>query len=123
MGKHIAENVKAVFVVLLWALSLFSQHIICFDFFDSNFLYLYVLAILCALTQYIILHYSCNIRSGKCILKICCVVYICAVVLKALAQICFFRFQLYTRGLDILCLAIDGIGALYTFLELKKHNI
>lgn len=122
MNRINIENIKSVFIVLLWAFGLFSQHVICFDLFDSNYLYLYVLAMLCALAQYILLRHGSHMQNARYILKICFVLYTCVAVLKIVTQIYFFRFTLHVKGLDVLCLSIDVIGALFTLLTYKKHK-
>lgn len=122
MNRNIGKNIKSVFIILLWAIVLFTQHVICFDFFDSNFLYLYVLALLCALAQYILLRLGSHMQNARCVLKFCCIVYIGVAVMKMVTQIYFFRFTLHVRGLDALCLAIDTVGALFALLTYKKHN-
>lgn len=122
MNRINVENIKSAFIVLLWAFGLFSQHVICFDLFGSNHLYLYVLAMLCALVQYILLRHGSHMQNARYLLKFCFVLYMCVAVLKIITQIYFFRFTLYVKGLDALCLSIDVIGAIFTLLAYRKHK-
>lgn len=114
MNRSIADTIKDIFIIILWALALFAQHIICFDLFETDFLYLYMLATLCALLQYTALLIERKRQSTGRILKIFGIAYVCIVVWEVLTQVYFFRFQPQLRGLDVLCLVIDISGVLFT---------
>lgn len=101
----------AVFGILFF---LFCQHIVCFDFFNSNFWYFYLLAILFSLVQYVIIIVVLKRKQAKICLRVCTIFYTVIFVLKLLQTLSHSEFESYPAGLTILCLILDLVGIVLT---------
>lgn len=108
MKRKVLNIVGSAFVFLLWVAFFFTQHIICFDVFDANEWYFYVLAIFSALIQYTLLFFT------KKALNLYGIIYACIAFFKTLQFILYVSFQGYVPMLQILCTFIDVLGAVFT---------
>ena len=108
MKQKVLRIVSLAVVFLLWFVFFFAQHIICFDVFDANEWYFYLLAIFCALIQYTLLVFS------KKALTLYGIVYACTAFFKSLQFLMYVSFQGYVPALQILCAFIDIVGAVFT---------
>jgi len=113
MCKNIL-NIFAILVgIVIWIGSLLIQHIACFDVFDSNFAYLYLLASLFSIIQYVSLLYIGKHLKGRIFLFLSCILYlilsICEIKLIFISK----EFPMNSIGLVWLALILDliGIGA------------
>ena len=118
MKQKVVRIVSLAGVFLLWFVFFFAQHIICFDVFDANAWYFYLLAIFCALIQYALLFFT------KKALTLYGIVYACTAFLKFLQFIRYVSFQGYVPTLQILCAFIDVVGAVFTlrYNRILKKN-
>lgn len=118
--KRILYGLRLLILWVLWALLLFVQHVSCFDIFESNFLYLYLIAALSA-----VLHYGMLVllRRHKWVLQLCCGCYCFLVAAKLFALYEMIRFE-NQIGLTLLCLCLDaaGVAAVLFLLREKKHE-
>lgn len=104
------EALRWVPAALVWAALLFAQHVVCFDVFDTNLWYLYLLAVAFAACQYILLHRN---RPHRALLCTCGVAYSTVGVLKTpVTLILIFQGG---WGLSLLCQLLDLAGAAYCF--------
>ena len=108
MKQKVLRIVGLAVVFLLWLVFFFAQHVICFDVFDDNEWYFYLLAIFCALIQYTLLFFR------KQALNLYGIVYACTAFFKSLQFILYVSFQGYVPVLQILCTFIDVVGAVFT---------
>ncbi len=108
------EAVKWIGSLLLWGVLLFSQHLVCFDLFNTNFGYLHLLALALAAGQGALLHAN---RYRRHLLLSCGLAYSAVAVLKI--PISFMLF--FTGGWQthMTCLLLDIAGAVWCFLLLR----
>ena len=109
------EALKWVGSLLLWGLLLFSQHVVCFDVFDTNYLYLHLLALGLAAGQGALLY---GTRTRRWLLLSCGMAYSAIAVLKI--PLTFLFFALGGWRTDLTCLVLDIAGAAWCFLLLKS---
>ncbi len=105
--------IKAIVLLLLWLLFLAAMHLACFDMFDENALYFYLIAAGSFLLQ-IVLLYLINRMTGSTVWII--ISEIIYVMLTLLAGIILLKGFCY--GLLICCLCLDVLGmAVCAFLR------
>lgn len=120
--KHtIIIIVQKVLLILLWGIFLFLQHLACFDVFDSNLWYLYVLALLFACIQYTFIIFLSRHFSCKCLLWLLAGIYVFLSLAKLMQISLRFNYESYNMGLTIICLISDILGSLITFFRLSKE--
>ena len=111
-------KIRNIAAVLMWLILLFLQHIVCFDFFNSNLWYLYLLAILFAIGQYLILFFLRKKVMEKWIMFIFLGLYAFTAIAKLLQIIYYTMFD----GLSILCLFLDIAQGLILCVNRKFNN-
>lgn len=105
----------ASLLLVIWGVAWLAQHIACFDPFDSNLLYLYLLASVFAVLQWIALF-----LARKCA-RIQSVFYVCMSLYALGAFVFFFWFITFllspgsSWGLMILSVLLDIGGALLSY--------
>ena len=119
--KHtIITMAQKVLLILLWGIFLFLQHVACFDVFDSNLWYLYVLALLFAYIQYALIIFLSRHFSCKHLLWVLASIYVFLSLAKLMQIILRSNYESYNMGLTIICLILDMLGSLITFFRLPK---
>lgn len=116
--KRIACILKSVGLWLLWALALFAQHVSCFDVFETNFLYLWLIAILAAALHYTLLVLF---RGQNLLLLVCYGFYFVMTVGKLFALVEMIRFQ-NQIGLTLLCFLLDAGGLMTAGMLLSSRR-
>lgn len=116
-------TVKAILQIVLaaffWGVFLFFQYVVCFDFFDTNLWYLYLLALLFAFIQYALIVFITKQYSCKYILWACGSIYVSLSIIK-LFQLLLRSGYEYHKGLSIVCLLLSFLGSLITYFCLRK---
>ena len=112
------KGLKWVGILLLWGFLLFSQHLVYFDMFNTNFGYLHLLALALAAGQGALLWANRNRRS---LLLSCGLVYSAIAVLKI--PIAFVL--LFTGGWQthMTFLLLDIAGAVWCFLLIRSKVV
>ena len=104
---------------IIWLILVFLQHIVCFDFFDTNLWYLYLMAISFALLHYVIS--SVIVKKSKQFVSLpIALVYLLLSVAKLNQILVYQNYQPYPIGLTVCCFILDAIGALRTILLMNK---
>ncbi len=104
------EALKWTGSLLLWGLLLFAQHVVCFDVFDTNYGYLYLLTLVLAGGQFAVLYRN---RTRRIFLCACGLAYSVLGVLKlpgTLLLVILGGWQL-----SLLCQVLDFAGAAWSF--------
>jgi len=108
--KHIFKILKQIVIIILWSLFLFLQHVTCFDVFDSNAWYLYILAVLFAFAHCFSLFPFFKLLSRKSCLWFFGFIYAFLSLMK-LYQIFYWKnYHPYHIGLTVICLILDVLG-------------
>lgn len=101
--------------LLIWGVAFLAQHLACFDVFDSNLWYLYLLAVVFAVIQGAVLLCLNKKLKKPTIFSACMVAY----MLGALAFFMLFAAELLTPGcswgLTLLCAVLDVGGVMLTY--------
>ena len=121
--KKTMRLVFALVVMLFWLLLLLSQHIACFDVFESGFWYLYVLAVVFALLQFGLIHVLKKDSHSKWWLISCGVIYAVVSLLKLVQLLFVSMYEPHLDGLAITCFALDVFGAAFTAYKLRKAEV
>lgn len=105
------EALKWMGSLLLWGVLLFSQHLVCFDMFDTNYGYLHLLALVLWAVQGALLYGN---RKRRSLLLSCGLAYSAVSVLKIPLTFALF----FTGGWQthLTCLLLDMAGAVWCFL-------
>lgn len=99
---------------------LFIQHLLCFDFFDSNFWYLYIGAIIMAGLQLIILYYAKRASRYRWLSCLYVIVYMGILLSKIIQTLSDYHNESHPIGLSILCVILDAICLIFSIFTLNK---
>ena len=120
------KNVFTLGALIGWGIFLLIQHVACFDFFNSNFWYLYVVAFLCALIHYSFLILAVKWSKSRLLMVVCGTVYVLLFGAKLVELLTWSQYQPYPVGLSLLCCCLDGAGAgiaLVLYQKIKRDLI
>ena len=119
--KHISNiRIQLIPAALAWFGFLFLQHLACFDVFDSNLWYLYVLALLFACIHYALLVFLSGKTSCKPLLWGFGGIYAFLSLAKALQILLRHHYDPHSMGLTVVCFLFDILGFLITLYHLRK---
>lgn len=121
MNKRLFLNLARVLFVVLWGMFLLAQHIACFDFFETNSIYLYVEAIVFATMQCFVLFIMRKTGIHVSIFRLCCLIYVIIGTIKAL----FMLISITTSTsweLSALCVALDALGGSISHKFSHQHS-
>lgn len=104
---------SAILIVLLWLIFLFLQHLACIDVFNINPWYLYVLAVLFACLQHVMLYIA---RKHSLFCEFFMFFRIIYIITLSYPVIDILRYQLRLVGLDVLSLCLDALNVLLVFV-------
>ena len=118
MYNRIKKHILIFALVMLWFFFLFLQHLACFDLFDTNAWYLYMLAAVFALAHYFCVFFVTKQLSQK-QWKLGGAVYSFLSLLKL-----YFIFSQkdYASGLTIFCIVLDAFGIVFALLVPKGQG-
>ena len=108
--------------MIVWLLLLFIQHFACFDVFDSNLWYLYMIACVAALLQYGIIFLTGKYISQKVLPWVGCIVYAFLAVAKVWQLAMRFNYEPDHMGLTITCLGLNLVGLAIVLVQLIGFN-
>lgn len=108
MYMKMKRTVYVAAIAIVWAFCCLMQHIACFDVFDSNLWYLYLLATAFAAVQYLLLRLCKQLKATRPVFAIVAIVYCVGAVLNFLFG--FIRLFSGSGCLMILCGVLDIVG-------------
>lgn len=109
-----ALSVTAVLLLLV------IQHIACYDLWNSNFTYLYVIAIVSAVLQYLVVYLIRRFISVRLILWIIGGLYILLTITVARLLLLMVWYDNPSLGLTILCTVLNLLGVGTTVYQLVR---
>lgn len=112
MKKKIVRILVLLLVILLWGVFLLFQHVSCIDVFSDNPWHLYVLAILSACLQHVMLYIARKQSLPYGFFLFFGIVYIIAL---SYPTIDFLRYPVRLPGLIVLGLCLDALNILLVF--------
>lgn len=112
MKKKIVRIFVLLLVISLWGVFFLFQHIACFDVFDTNEWYLYVLAILFICLQHVMLYIARKQSPPSGFFLFFGMVYIVAL---SYPTIDILRYPTRLPGLFVLGLCLDALNILLVF--------
>ena len=121
--KRMKHLIILIGCMIVWLLLLFIQHLACFDVFDSNLWYLYMIACVAALLQYGILFFTGKHISQKVMPWVGCAVYAFLAVAKVWQLTVQSNFQPSGHiGLAVTCMGLNLVGLAIVLVQLIGFN-
>ena len=120
--KTVSRYISCFLCVILLLSFLFLQHAACFDLFDTNAWYLYLLALAFAVIQYGILLLVKRIIFQKWLYYSLAVIYAILLIGKLTQIIMAPFFYPYPMGLTYLCLCLDTSLCVSSLFHAGRHN-
>ena len=116
MNKIIWGVLSVTAVLLLLAI----QHIACYDLWNSNFAYLYVIAIVSAVLQYFVVYLIRRFTAVRLLLWMIGGVYILLTIIVVRLLLLMVLYDNPSRGLTILCTVLNLLGVGTTIYQLVR---
>jgi len=122
MIKRLFSILIAFACIIVWLGTFFFERLACFDVFETNATYLYVLAILFAFIQYICIFYLSRKKIERLFLFFSCIAYFVFSVLEIYFIFITFKYFTVTSsiGLILMELILDIIGGGLSIYLLKN---
>ena len=112
------NKLKHILFFVIWLFLFFVQQLVCFDVLDANLWYFYVIAVLCAGLQFLLIRKS--ITKVDLMRKACCIIYGLSIIEKVIWLLTYLAYASFSIGLTIVCLVINICGILLLFLANDK---
>lgn len=124
MVKKLVSIMCLCILLIVEGAAWIAQHLACFDVFDSNLWYLYFLAVVFAVLQWIVLFFIGKIIQLPTLFYICLTAYILGMLAYSFGFIAWILSGCNSWGLMLLCVGLDTIGALISYhrISVMEYN-